>query len=765
MDIIKELVKKVDIDIEEKQISPDDLFAPSSFLLTGEVPPDRKTSELLRSSTGWVYACVNAIADEIGFINIRLFRFNKNGSEEIFNNPILDLLHRANDFTTKFDLFWLTTNYLELTGEAPWFLVYEGNKPSQIVLLRPDRLKVIPGENVNEIIKGYKYNIGNGQEIDLEFNEVIFLRYPDPAKPFRGIGTLSAAALTFDIDKFSEEWNKKFYWNSGRPDSVLTTEQKLTKTQIETLEDRLRKFKSITNAHKMMILQKGLKYEPMAISQKDMDFMKQQEFSRDKILGIFRVPKSVLGLVADSNRSNTEASDVIFAKRTIRPKMQRIIEQLNEFLLPLFSGTENMFLSYDDPIPENSEAATKSKESALKTGYATINEIRERSDLESIGPEGDKIRIPNNLVSIEESSNPAEKKLSRNDKVFIRQMKARNRKKEQKNQIVKKVKEVITKQIEENIIKIMKTQVGIFNGKKKKKIKKKEEDNISSEEKKKLDFQSKQLQIADKFEEAFLRRVRSVFRDQRDAILRELSSKAVDPKGFKLDPDKWGKKFSNETKAVVLGIIKEESDEAFNFLEIEDQLDLSSPSVKNYTEVTTFRYGREVTKTTNKQVERVIALGVNKGESIPQITERVKGLFSQISTGRAVRITRSEVIRAANFATEQSYIQSGVVSHKEWLTALDDRVCQFCMPMNGRVVGLKQPYHKYNDNFEGNQGGVLRFNYTEIQYPPLHPQCRCTIIPIVVKSFVSSKIKKLEKEKKELVDEKNKIDNLVNGQE
>jgi len=756
MDIIKELSKE--IVIEEKQA--EDLFASSSFLLTGEVPADRNTKEQLESSFGWVYACVGVIADEIAQITIRLFKTTKAGSEEVPLHPILDILSRANDFTTKFDLMWLTTNYLELTGEAPWFLVYENNRPSQIILLRPDRLKVIPGENVNQIIKGYKYDIGGGKEIDLAFNEVVFLRYPNPAKPFRGAGTLQAAALTFDIDTFSEQWNKKFYANSARPDSVLSTEQKLTRTQIESLEKRLKKFKTITNAHKMMVLQKGLKYETMAISQKDMDFMKQQEFSRDKILGIFRVPKAVLGLVQDSNRSNTEAADSIFAKRTIKPKMTRIIQQLNEFLLPLFPGMEGHFLSFDDPVPENSEDATKAKESALKNGYATINEIRGRSDLESVGPEGDKIRIPNNLVPIDQTDVPEEKNVSQENLEYYRQMKARGRKGEEKKKILKKVKDEMVKQIEENVVELMKGQIV----KPKKVIEKKDikqDDNISPEERKKLDYQEKQLRIADKFEDSFLRKVQSVFREQRDSIIRKLSSKAIDPKDFKLNPDVEGKIFSNETKEIVLDIIQEESEEAFNFLEIEDQLDLNSSSVQNYTDVTTFRYGREVTKTTNKQVENVIALGVNKGESIPQITERVKGLFDQISKGRAVRITRSETIRAANFATQESYIQSDVVLAKEWLTSLDERVCQYCMPMNGRVVGLKDPYHKFNEKFQGVDGGVLRFNYTEIQYPPLHPNCRCTIIPVVSKSQLSSEIKKLKKENEDYKEEEKKLNEII----
>jgi len=754
MDIINELSKRVDI--KEKQIDASDFFADSSFLLAGEIPPGRKTKDFLESSTGWVNACVNAISDELALIKIRLFKYNKDGVEEIENHKILDLLNRANNFTTKFDLFWLTGNYLELAGEAPWFIVYEAGLPVQIILLRPDRLKVIPGENINEIIKGYKYNAGNNKMIPLDFNEIVFLRYPDPAKPFRGQGTLKATARTVDIDDFSEEWNKNFYFNSARPDAILATEQKLTKIQVENLEKKLKKFKSYKNAHKMMVLQSGLKYEPMALSQKDMDFMKQQEFGRDKILGIFRVPKTILGITEKVSVSNAQATDVIFAKRTIKPKMQRIVEQLNEFLVPLFPNLDNHFLSYDDPVPENVELELKKRESYLNTGYGTINEVRKEAGLPDIGDEGNKIRIPNNLINIDGIK--SENNDNKSHSTFIKQMIARNRKKIEKEKIKKKAKTLIQKTIEDKLKKILKSQVIGKN----KKVNEEEEIKISNEERKKLEFQDRQLEIADKFEIRFLTQVRKVFNDQEKRILADLSKKAIDPKEFRFDPNKEAKLYSRSVESVVLDIIRDESNEAFNFLEIDQSLDLGNKAIENYVNITTLRFGREVTKTTNKQIENVIRKGVKEGESVPQISKRITTLFNSISTGRAVRITRSETIRAANFATERAYIESEVVSHKEWLTSLDDRVCQWCMPMNQRVVALGKAYHKYNDKFQGVQGGVLKFNYTEIQYPPLHANCRCTIIPIVVRSAVSSKIKNLKKENKDLSKTNKTINKIIN---
>lgn len=771
MDISQKIRRDADLIRErileeiEKQIDPSDLLGDST-VINQSIPPESKIADYLEASRGWIYACVGAIADEIASIDLKLFRLKKGNVDEVDDHPVIDLLHRANNFTTKFDLFWLTTNYLELSGEAPWFLIKEGGVPSQILLLRPDRLKVIPGSGV-EIVSGYKYRTGPSKEVSIERDEMVFLRYPDPAKPFRGVGTLKAVAKTVDIDDFSETWNRNFFSNAAVPSMVLETDQKLGKDQVERLEKKLKKYKTVDNAHKTMILQKGLKYKPMTVSQRDMDFVKQMQFSRDKMLAIFRVPKHILGMVEDVNRANAEASDVVFAKRTIRPKMQRIVEQLNEFLLPLYGDSDDLFIDYVDPVPENEELKIKQHESALNHGYMTLNEIRQIRGLDDVGPKGDVLRIPNNLVDIDTEGE--EEKPEEGRSIFIKQLNARTRKIQKRKAITQRVKHILEDKLTKKIEMIMESQIG---GKRAKKKREKDEDDPQ-----KLGFQAKQLRIGERFEPLFIKKVNKIFKDQRDTLIDMLPEgksarriKQINPNDFQFDPQKEGEKYAKAVEDFVENIIKAQSVEAFNFLGVDNILDLDNPIVREYLESTTFRFGREVTKTTNKKVGKLLSNSIKKGESIQIIRKKLQRLFIQFSKARAERIARSEVIRATNFATEQSYIKSGVVSHKEWLTALDERVCQWCLPMNRRVIPLEHKYFDYNDSFQGTQGGILKFNYTSIQYPPLHPSCRCTLIPIISKSAAVHQIKKLqqdifdmkeEKEKKKKEDEK--ITKLLDG--
>jgi hypothetical protein len=91
-------------------------------------------------------------------------------------------------------------------------------------------------------------------------------------------------------------------------------------------------------------------------------------------------------------------------------------------------------------------------------------------------------------------------------------------------------------------------------------------------------------------------------------------------------------------------------------------------------------------------------------------------------------IARTEVARAQGFADIEAWKQSGAVSGKEWFTAEDEHVCPFCDAMDHVVVGLDENFWDQGDALEVD-GKVLDFGYDDVASCPLHPNCRCTLLP------------------------------------
>jgi len=117
--------------------------------------------------------------------------------------------------------------------------------------------------------------------------------------------------------------------------------------------------------------------------------------------------------------------------------------------------------------------------------------------------------------------------------------------------------------------------------------------------------------------------------------------------------------------------------------------------------------------------------GVDAGESIPKIRDRIRGLFLTMEKWKAEQIARTEILKASNKGWLVGAKQSGVVEGKQWLAYVDRRCCPECASMDGVTMALDSGFKM--------KGGEELFDYTgdALQHPPLHPDCRCTLVAIV----------------------------------
>jgi HK97 family phage portal protein len=698
-----------------------------SGLAYGGIPPSIKASDYLKSATGWVYACVSAIADAIAPIEIGLYKLNKDGDiERIESHPSVELLDKVNNFTTKYDHMWLTQQYLDLAGEAPWYLdrgVNGNGDPQTIMLLRPDSLSIIPNndKSSSEPISGYKYRVDASTTIDIGVSEMVFLKYPDPNNQFRGKGTLSAAARAFDLDSYAEDYNTSFFYNSGRPDVVLSTDQKLTDKQKAGLRSDVgRLYKGRKNAHKTMILESGLKVAPFAITQRDMEFLEQSRFSRDKILSIFRVHKSIIAITEDVNLANAKVGEYVFAKWTIRPKIARIVAQLNEFYLPMFSGTEQMFFAFNDPVPQDVDSKIKKYDSALTKGWMTINEIRSEENLPDVGEVGNDILIPNNLVRLEEAGQPSQEKLSfkatgktkgysRFDITKIINCSAggyyRARLSWAKAKSTRQSRAKANEQIKNEIKKIAYSQIKEIIAAKKKKVKAQKQFD---------DYVNIYLKGTVNHEKIFITATKLLFENQLTKLLKKFGGKkikAINIDDYLLNEDEEAQVMVQVYQPLVKTTVKDGGERAAEL--VNSKFSMATESVKDYLKTVPLKFSFQINETTNEMLRNTLAEGVDNGESIPQLRERVKSMFDDMANYRAERIARTEVIKASNFASIEAFTQSGLVDEVQWLATPDDRLDPECSDLDGKVINLGSSFA------------------SGVEYPPLHPNCRCTVVPVI----------------------------------
>lgn len=112
-----------------------------------------------------------------------------------------------------------------------------------------------------------------------------------------------------------------------------------------------------------------------------------------------------------------------------------------------------------------------------------------------------------------------------------------------------------------------------------------------------------------------------------------------------------------------------------------------------------------------KYIQQDLTVGIIRGDSIQKMARQLKKDLNVLYY-QAERLVRTETNYAMNQAHLKGYKDSGVVEKYEFLAAIDSRTSKLCKNQNGKIYKLS----------EATVG---------VNYPPVHCNCRSTVIPVL----------------------------------
>lgn len=112
-----------------------------------------------------------------------------------------------------------------------------------------------------------------------------------------------------------------------------------------------------------------------------------------------------------------------------------------------------------------------------------------------------------------------------------------------------------------------------------------------------------------------------------------------------------------------------------------------------------------------KYIQQDLTVGIIRGDSIQKMARRLKKDLNVLYY-QAERLVRTETNYAMNQAHLKGYKDSGVVEKYEFLAAHDKRTSKLCRDLDGKMFELSK--------------AVVGENY-----PPMHPNCRSTVVPVL----------------------------------
>jgi HK97 family phage portal protein len=364
-------------------------------------------AEQLRNYRSWVYAAVNAIAQEAA--RHKPFLYTNTGQAEheqkplAHTHPLCRLLDRPNPWLTPWELWYLTVVYLELTGNCFWYVAPQSvgetrlSAPGEIWIVPTPWVRVVPDRE--RFVKAYEIAAPGARGETFAPEEIVHLKYPNPLDPHYGLSPLQANALTVDAN--TELLRSRYHTFSAgqRPGVVLHTDQTLTDGAVSRLEETISaKFAGRDNWHRPLVLEQGLKASPWTLTPAEMDFLNSAKMTRDEILALFRVPPPITGIVENMGLGADIwfGARVMFCEGTIQPKLDLIAQALTRDLAGRYGP--DVTVSFADCSPRNQDQRRKDDETDARLGLRTFNEIRKGRGLEPFAdPRFDQPILPREL--------------------------------------------------------------------------------------------------------------------------------------------------------------------------------------------------------------------------------------------------------------------------------------------------------------------------------------------------------------------------------
>jgi HK97 family phage portal protein len=305
---------------------------------------------------------------------------------ELDRHPLLDLLRHPNPLQDGTAFLESVYAYLEIAGNAYIEAVTprDGAAPVELYVLRPDRMKVIPG--ATGLPQGYQYTV-NGQVTTWSADpltgasNILHLKQFHPLDDWYGMAPLEAAQVSVDQHNAAGSWNQALLSHGARPSGALVFAPKdgpstLTDDQMHRLREELGQvYQGSSNAGRPLILEGGLDWREMSLSPKDMDWLAGRNTAARDIALAFGVPAQLVGIPDAQTYANMAEARMALYEETVLPLVNRVISGFDHWLTPMYG--EDIELDFDpDEVSALAVRRDTQWNKLQSTDFLTINEKR-----------------------------------------------------------------------------------------------------------------------------------------------------------------------------------------------------------------------------------------------------------------------------------------------------------------------------------------------------------------------------------------------------
>ena len=364
-----------------------------SFLF-GRTTSGKPVNERTAMQTTAVYACVRILAEAIASLPLHVYEYQDDGGKKlVHDHPLYYLLHdEPNPEMTSFVFRETLMSHLLIWGNAYAQIIRDGaGRVLGLYPLLPDKMDVQRDDKGN-IYYVYSRNSDENPmfkeygNIRLKAEDVLHI----PGLGFDGLIGYSPIAMAKNAVGMTlacEEYGASFFANGANPGGVLEHPGVL-KDPSKVRESWNSVYRGVNNAHKIAVLEEGMKYQQIGIPPEEAQFLETRKFQINEIARLYRIPPHMVGDLDKSSFSNIEQQSLEFVKYTLDPWVIRWEQSLQRsLLLPGEKGKYFIKLNVDGLLRGDYQSRMNGYAVGRQNGWLSANDIREMENMNPIPDE------------------------------------------------------------------------------------------------------------------------------------------------------------------------------------------------------------------------------------------------------------------------------------------------------------------------------------------------------------------------------------------
>lgn len=305
---------------------------------------------------------------------------------ELLDHPLIDLLHRPNEYMSWADWIIILETYLSILGNAYFLIEKEGNTIKALHPLLAEFIWTITDAE-GKVLR-YEY-YPTSQEYKSKIytpEDIIHFKSPSAGSIQSGRGWMEACQKEIRLLEEANNHQIALAANMGQPGCIVTIKGKVgSKDEANDVSrEFVSKWSKLRRGQPLVSFSQndkdGISITPYGQSIKDMAYTENQPYLRSVICATAGVPEDLVHS-DNSNRASSVTAMQSFLSFTICPRLNGVVEQLNHRIAPYYD--DNIFIGYDNSELIASDPTTQSN--VLKTyvdaKIMTINEARTILDL------------------------------------------------------------------------------------------------------------------------------------------------------------------------------------------------------------------------------------------------------------------------------------------------------------------------------------------------------------------------------------------------